>query len=67
MGAKIVQDDHYRYNQNEEEVFTLIVTRDALSSFGRSYTIPELQDIADTITKFLSTYSPTPFIPDEEA
>jgi hypothetical protein len=53
MGAKIVKDPHYTHDNRGNEVFTLIVTKDELSSFGRSYTIPELQDIAETIIKFL--------------
>lgn len=53
MGAKIVQDRHYTHDSQDQEVFTLLVSKDDVSSFGRSYTIPELQDIADTIIKFL--------------
>ena len=53
MSAKIVQDLHYTHDNRNREVFTLIVSKDDISSFGRSYTIPELQDIAETIIKFL--------------
>lgn len=53
MGAKIVQDAHYTRDNRNREVFTLIVQKDDISSFGRSYTIPELTDIAETIIKFL--------------
>ena len=53
MGAKIVQDLHYTRDNQDREVFTLIVQKDDISSFGRSYTIPELEDIANTIIKFL--------------
>lgn len=53
MGAKIVQDRHYTHDNRGRAVFTLIVTKDELSSFGRSYTVPELIDIAETITKFI--------------
>lgn len=53
MGAKVVQDPNYQQDINGEEVFTLIVAKNDVSSFGRSYTIPELTDIAETIIKFL--------------
>lgn len=57
MGAKIVQDKHYTHDNRGAKVFTLIVSKDDISSFGRSYTVPELQDIADTIIKFLEAYN----------
>jgi hypothetical protein len=53
MGAKIVKDLHYTHDNRGVEVFTLIIAKNDISSFGRSYTIPELQDIAETIIKFL--------------
>ena len=56
MGAKIVKDPHYTRNNRDEEVFTLIISRDGVSSFGRSYTIPELKEISDTILKFLEAH-----------
>ena len=57
MGAKIIQDPHYTHDNRDREVFTLLVTKDSVSSFGRSYTIPELADIAETIVKFLEKRS----------
>ena len=53
MGAKVTQDPHYHHDFDGNEVFTLIIQKNDISSFGRSYTIPELQDIANTIIKFL--------------
>jgi len=54
MGAVINQDQHYTHNQDDKEVFTLTIFRENDNmSFSRSYTIPELQDIADAIIKFL--------------
>lgn len=57
MGAKIIQDPHYQQDSQGREVFTLLVTKDSVSSFGRSYTIPELADIANTIITFLEKRS----------
>jgi len=54
MGAKIVLDPHYTHDIDGKEVFTLIIQKNDISSFGRSYTVSELQDIADTIIKFLT-------------
>jgi len=53
MGAKVVKDPHYTHDLEGNEVFTLIIQKNDISSFGRSYTIFELQDIANTILKFL--------------
>ena len=53
MGAKIIQDLFYTNDLEGNEVYTLIIQKNDISSFGRSYTIPELQDIANTILKFL--------------
>jgi hypothetical protein len=56
MGAKVIQDLFYKRNLEGQDVFTLVVTKSDISSFGRSYTVPELQDIADTIISFLEKY-----------
>ena len=53
MGAKVIQDRFYLKDIDGNEVFTLIIQKGDISSFGRSYTIPELQDIANTILTFL--------------
>lgn len=53
MGAKVVKDLHYTHDFEGNEVFTLIIQKNDIANFGRSYTVFELQDIADTILKFL--------------
>lgn len=53
MGAKVVKDPFYTEDIAGNEVFTLIIQKNDVSSFGRSYTISELQDIANTIITFL--------------
>ncbi len=57
MGAKVVQDPHSQKDLEGNEVFTLIIQKNDVSSFRRSYTISELQDIAETIIKFLEIRS----------
>lgn len=59
MGAKIQIDPHYQQDLEGNEVFTLIIQKNDISSFGRSYTVSELQDIADTIIKFLESRNST--------
>lgn len=59
MGAKIQIDPHYQQDLEGNEVFTLIIQKNDISSFGRSYTVSELQDIADIIIKFLESRNST--------
>jgi len=51
----IKQDPHYTHDRENNEVFTITVTRHSkyAGSFTHSYTIPELREIVEEITVFL--------------
>lgn len=53
--VEIKQDIHYTHDRENNEVFTIKVTRHSkyAGSFSHSYTIAELREIADEITVFL--------------
>lgn len=55
MGAKVITDSNYTQDIDGNDVYILIIQKNDVSSFGRAYTVPELQDIADTINKFMKS------------